>query len=137
MMKIYDGENMVFGRIAAIVAKDLLKGYSVNLINCEKILISGNKDEFVKKMQAKLKMGRGSSMKGPKYSRKEDLIVKRMIRGMLPPKDTGRGKEAYKRLRCYIGNGNLSEEELKGVEKNKAKIPYRFFNVEKLVRALR
>ncbi|MDP2947799.1 MAG: 50S ribosomal protein L13 [Nanoarchaeota archaeon] len=134
--KIYDGENAIFGRVATVVAKELLKGNIVYLINCEKILISGDKSEFVKKMQAKLKMGRGASMKGPKYSRRADFIVKRMVRGMLPW-DRTRGREAYKRFKCFVGSGDLEESDLKKAEKITCRVPYKFFNVEKLVRALR
>ena len=47
-------------------------------------------------------MGSGGSIKGPKYPRVADRLVKRMIRGMLP-RDRMKGQDAYRRLRCYIG----------------------------------
>jgi large subunit ribosomal protein L13 len=55
-------------------------------------------------------MGSGGSLKGPKYIRQTDRLLKRMIRGMLPW-DRSKGREAYKRLKCYNGNGEYSEEE--------------------------
>jgi large subunit ribosomal protein L13 len=134
--RIIDGENAVFGRLASFAAKELLKGNSVELINSEKVLISGDKKKFVEKMRAKLKMGRGASMKGPKYIRKEDRILKRMIRGMLPW-DKPKGREAFKRLRCYIGNGNLDEKDLKNIIKIENNKPLKYFSVKEFVRELK
>lgn len=134
--KIFNGESATFGRISSLIAKELLKGNSVILINSEKVLISGDKKEYVNKMRAKMKMGRGASMKGPKYIRREDLILKRMIRGMLPW-DRAKGRNAFKNLRCYIGSGNLSDEEIKKAIEIKFKKPQKSFRVEEFVRALK
>ena len=100
---IYDGKDAIFGRLASAVAKDLLKGNSVDVINCDEIIVSGDKKLFAKKILAKREMGSGGSMKGPKYPRVADRLVKRMIRGMLP-RDRARGREAFKRLKCYVGD---------------------------------
>ncbi|MBU3923754.1 MAG: 50S ribosomal protein L13 [Nanoarchaeota archaeon] len=99
---VYDGEGCVFGRLASVVAKDLLKGNSVDVLNCEKIIVSGDKKLLAKKILAKREMGSGGSMKGPKYPRVADRLVKRMIRGMLP-RDRMKGQDALKRLRCFSG----------------------------------
>ena len=101
---VYDGSDAVFGRLASVVAKDLLKGSSVDVINCEKIIISGDKKLLTKKILAKKEMGAGGSLKGPKYPKVADRLVKRMIRGMLP-RDRMKGQDAYRRLKCYIGAG--------------------------------
>lgn len=58
----------------------------------------------------------GVGLKGPKVSRYPDLFMKRMIRGMLPSRDRSKGREAYDRLRCYVGNGPLTADELKQVK---------------------
>ena len=42
-MKIYNGENMLLGRLASRVAKDALLGEEVKVVNCEKIVLSGKK----------------------------------------------------------------------------------------------
>lgn len=44
----------------------------------------------------------GSVRKGPNFPKEADRIFRRTVRGMLPMKNT-RGKEAYKRLRVFIG----------------------------------
>lgn len=130
-MKIFDAENAIFGRIGAVAAKELLKGNSVTIVNCEKVLFSGDKNLMIAKMRAKLKMGRGSSLKGPTYVRRADLLMKRMMRGMLPW-DRTKGREAYRRLRCYVGNS-----EDKNAVKFDHQKPQRHFEMKELVGALK
>lgn len=100
-MKIYNGENMILGRLAARVAKDALLGEEVKVVNCEKIMISGAKP--VTFARATQKRGRyGHPHRSQTHSRLPDKWVRRSIRGMLPWKQA-RGKEAYKLINCYIG----------------------------------
>lgn len=133
---IYNGNGTVFGRLASIVSKDLLKGNFVDIINCEEIIVSGKKEILVKKIRAKKEMGRGSSLKGPKYIYVADRLVKRMIRGMLP-RDTARGREAFKRLRCHIGNGDLAEDALKNVKELRHMKPMKFSTIKEIMRGLK
>lgn len=102
MAKIIDGKNAVLGRLASYVAKEALKGEEIVIINCEEIIITGNKKKIREDMEAKRKRV-GSGQKGPKVSRTNQQIVKRAIRGMLPNFRTGRGREAFKKIRCYEG----------------------------------
>jgi len=101
-MKIIDGKNAILGRLASYVAKQTLKGEEIIILNCQEIIITGNrkyiKEKFIKKM-GKI----GSSQKGPKISKSDEKIVKRAIRGMLPEHRKGRGKEALKKIKCYNG----------------------------------
>jgi large subunit ribosomal protein L13 len=99
-MKIYDATNQILGRIATCVAKDLVKGESVYVVNCEKAVISGNpkvtKEHYLHRVQ------RGDPHHGPFFPRTPHGIVKRTIRGMIPfskPK----GQDAFRRLRVFIG----------------------------------
>jgi len=67
MVKIViDAADSVLGRVGSYVAKELLKGNSVEVINSEKVIISGSHSEFVAKVKAKRNMGRGASLKGQK-----------------------------------------------------------------------
>ncbi len=129
---IYNGDGAIFGRLASKIAKDLLKGDEVVLVNCGKIIVSGDKKLFVKKILAKREMGSGGSMKGPKYPRTEDRLVKRMIRGMLP-RDRARGRDAIRRLMCYAEN----VENVEGAIKLEYKKPMRFSTIKEIVRALK
>ncbi len=101
-MKIIDGKNAVLGRLASYVAKQALQGEEIVILNCEQVIVTGNRTNIKKKFEDK--RGRvGSSQKGPKHSRTSDKIVKRTIRGMLPDHRRGRGKVAFKKIKCYAG----------------------------------
>jgi len=97
---IIDAEGLILGRMASQVAKRLLNGEKVVIVNAEKAIISGKRLSILREMQDFLQIGH--FRKGPYHPRRPDTIVKRVIRGMLPRKKP-RGKEALKRLRVYIG----------------------------------
>lgn len=128
---IVDGENAIVGRLGSYVAKELLRGNFVEIVNSEKAIFSGNKEIVIKKVQDLRRMGRGGSMKGPKIPKVADRFLKRIIRGMLPW-DRPRGRMAFKRLRCYTGN-NIKEDNLKNIKKLNHKKPLRFFTIEKVL----
>ena len=101
-MKLIDGKGAVLGRLASYVAKEALKGEDVNVLNCEKIIITGNKETIKKEFDVK-RSRVGSSQKGPKHPATNEKMVKRAIRGMLPNHRTGRGKIALSKIKCYVG----------------------------------
>jgi len=108
-MKIVDGKDAVLGRLASYVAKEALKGEEVKVVNCEQIIITGNKKNIEENFAAK--RGRvGSGQTGPKHSKTNEKIVKRTIRGMLPNFREGRGKIAFKKIKCYVGIPKEFEE---------------------------
>lgn len=128
MKKLYfDAEGVAVGRLGSTICKELLKGKEVFVINCEKSIISGDRKEILARMTHWKNLG-GKGLKGPKVSRVSDKLYKRMIRGMLPW-DRTKGREAYDRLRCYIGNGELSAEELKNVKKVEVKKPIKYISL--------
>jgi large subunit ribosomal protein L13 len=99
---IIDGKNAVLGRLASYAAKEALKGEEIIILNCKQIIISGNKKNITNEFQQKRKRV-GFSQKGPKYPRDSEKIVKRAIRGMLPDHREGRGRIAFKKIKCYSG----------------------------------
>ena len=99
-MIVIDAENLIMGRLASHVAKMLLTGQEVAIVNAEKVVISGNKKRILEDYYHKRSVG--GPRKGPNFPRMPDRILKRTIRGMVPFKKTT-GKEALKRLRVYIG----------------------------------
>lgn len=111
-MKIIDGKNAVLGRVASYVVKEALKGEEIAVLNCKQIIITGNKKDIQKKFEAR-RQRIGSSQKGPKHLRDSHQIVKRAIRGMLPDHRKGRGREAFKRIKCYVGVPKEFEEKKK------------------------
>ncbi len=121
-MKIIDGTNAVLGRLASYVAKEVLKGEEIIIVNCGKVLISGSKKNIKENFEKK--RGRvGSGQQGPKISRSSERIVKRAVRGMLPNHRKGRGKEAFKRIKCYTGVPKEFEESKKILAGRKVGVP--------------
>lgn len=102
MVKIIDGKNTVLGRLASFAAKEALKGEEIVVLNSEQVIITGNKKNIKENFKKKRERV-GSGQQGPKHSRLNDRIVKRAIRGMLPNHRKGRGKEVFKKIKCYIG----------------------------------
>jgi large subunit ribosomal protein L13 len=133
---IVDGNGAVLGRMGSFVAKELLKGKSVDVINSEKVIISGSKNFITEKIKQKRAMGTGASLKGPKYVRQTDRLLKRMIRGMLPW-DRTKGREAFKRLKCYNANGDLSEEQVAKAISFDNKKPLKYTTMKDVVEALK
>jgi large subunit ribosomal protein L13 len=99
-MKIIDGKGAILGRLASYVAKEALKGEEIVILNCDDVIISGNK-KMIKEGFEKRRRRVGSSQKGPKLSKSSHMMVKRAIRGMLPEHRFGRGRQAFKRIKCY------------------------------------
>jgi large subunit ribosomal protein L13 len=99
---VVDAENAILGRLSSFSAKKLLLGKKIAVVNCEKAIITGNKDTTVARYKEYRVRG-GSSLKGPHFPKSAERIVKRTIRGMLPNYRTGRGRDALKRIKCYVG----------------------------------
>jgi len=134
MKVIYDAEEAVVGRLGTSVAKDLLKGKSVFIINSEKAIVSGDKKVIIERISDLRKKG-GTSRKGPKVSKIPERLLKRMIRGMLPW-DRQKGRDAYKRLKCFVGVGDLKEEDLKNLKKVQHTKPNRYITIKQISEAL-
>lgn len=97
---IIDAKGLILGRMASNVAKLLLEGEKVVILNAEKAAISGKKQHIV--TDAKTFLEVGHPRKGPYHPRRPDKIVSRTIRGMLPRRKP-KGIQAFKRLRVYLG----------------------------------
>ncbi|MCD6458436.1 MAG: 50S ribosomal protein L13 [Thermoproteales archaeon] len=111
---VVNAEGLVAGRLASIVAKKLLNGENVVIINAEKAIITGKPQRIVNMYMKKINEWRthfNPEKRGPKIPRRPDRVLKRMVRGMLPHKKP-KGRMAYKRLKVYIGvpdNVNVKE----------------------------
>jgi len=97
---IIDAKGLILGRMASIIAKRLLQGESIIVLNAEKTAISGKRLQRVKEAKTFLEVGH--PRKGPFHQRRPDRIVRRTIRGMLPRKKP-KGMQAFKRLKVYLG----------------------------------
>ncbi len=97
---LISAEGLILGRMASKIAKRLLNGEEVIIINAEKAIISGKKK--VKVAEAKEFLDVGAPERGPFHHRRPDKIMKKTVRGMLPIKQP-KGKTALRRLKVFMG----------------------------------
>lgn len=97
---VVDASGLVLGRAASLIAKRLLNGETVVVVNAEKSVVVGNRKMVVDEYIAS--RAQGSVRSGPHFPRYPDRIFRRTVRGMLPHLKT-RGKVAFDRLHVYIG----------------------------------
>ena len=106
---VIDATGLILGRMASTIARQLLQGETVIVVNAEKAAISGKRLSILKEKKDFLEVGH--FRKGPYHPRRPDQIVRRTIRGMLPRKKP-KGQQAYKKLKVFL----QLPEELKGKE---------------------
>jgi large subunit ribosomal protein L13 len=110
---VVDASGQIAGRLCSKVAKLLLEGNRVVVVNAAKALISGKRQMVIGEWKAFLQVkSRVHPKYGPFHPRRPDTILARMIRGMVPRKKP-KGREALRRLRVYTG----VPREYAGVEK--------------------
>ncbi|MHA1852624.1 MAG: 50S ribosomal protein L13, partial [Candidatus Heimdallarchaeaceae archaeon] len=107
-INIVNAEGLILGRMASNVAKLLLNGNKVIILNAEKVIISGKKRSKV--ADAKKFLEVGSPKRGPFHYRRPDKILRKTVRGMLPIRQP-KGKLAYKRLKVFLGIPKEFEEK--------------------------
>jgi len=100
MSIIIDADGHVLGRLSTDVAKRLMNGESVVVVNAEKAIITGNRSVIFDNYMAKYK--RGKQINGPFFPKRADLILKRTVRGMIPFK-SARGQDIYRNLQVFVG----------------------------------
>ena len=97
---IIDAKDAILGRVSTFAAKQALLGNKVDVINCEESVVSGTKESIMERYVRIIH--RKAPTKGPYFYRRPDMLVRRVIRGMLPYKRS-RGREAFKNIKCHIG----------------------------------
>jgi large subunit ribosomal protein L13 len=100
MAVVIDASGAVMGRLASHVAKRLLEGESIVIVNAERCMVSGSRDNILEEYRHR--RTRGTPRFGPYYPRVPHQILKRSVRGMMPYQ-TPRGREAFRRLRVELG----------------------------------
>lgn len=98
-----DASGQIAGRFCSIVARELLSGKRVIVLNAEKAVLSGRRSTVFRLWQEKLEISsRVNPIYGPIHPRRPDNIIRRMVRGMVP-KTKSKGDAAMHRLRVYMG----------------------------------
>lgn len=103
MKIVIDAEGSAMGRIASLAAKEALSGNEVNILNSEKAIVTGNWQTIVEEFKKLRALNTNKPEKGPFFSKSTEKIMKRAIRGMLPDYRLGRGRVAWKKIKCYNG----------------------------------
>jgi len=122
---VIDASGLILGRMGSVVAKRLLLGESIVIVNAEKTVISGKRLSRVE--EARVFLDIGHPRKGPFHPRRPDQIVRRMIRGMLPRR-LPKGQMALKRLRVFLGVPSefrdVAFQTISEADVSKLKCPY-------------
>ncbi len=132
---VIDGDGLILGRMASTVAKRLLAGETIDIVNAEKIIVSGKRRMIIEKEKEFLDVG--GFGKGPTHYRQPHRMVRRTIRGMLPHRKS-HGRDAYRRLRVHIG----VPRELEAADKesipeiHSGKLSRRFVTVGEIAEAI-
>ncbi len=124
-MTVIDASGLILGRLSTIVAKKILSGEEVIVVNAEKAIVSGKmkmlKERFQKRLSTRTL---ASQKKAPKHPRTPENYLRRTVRGMLPWKSP-KGKQAYKRLKVYVGvPDDLKDASIEFISKAKKDVEY-------------
>lgn len=129
---IVDAADQVLGRVCSRVAKRLLGGERVTVINAERAVVTG-KPELVHELYRE-RRSRGDPHHGPYYPTLPEALLKRSVRGMLPYKQA-RGREAFKNLKVYANNPqNLQGER---IAKHTGQLVHKYVTLNEISRRLR
>jgi len=100
---VVDARHHMLGRLASILAKELLHGQRLVVVRCEEICMSGGlvrqKMKYLRFLRKRMNT---KPSHGPIHFRAPSRILWRTIRGMIPHK-TKRGAAALSRLRAFEG----------------------------------
>lgn len=100
---IVDGRGHLMGRLASVIAKQLLEGQSVTVVRCDEINLSGhlanNRIKFMKYLRKRMNT---NPRKGPYHHRAPSMIFYKAVRGMVPRKSP-HGQAALSRLTVHDG----------------------------------
>ena len=76
-MIVYDAENQILGRMSSVIAKQLLKGETVFVVNAEKAVLAGSPRFKKEKYMQKYK--RGDTFHGPFFPKQPDRISASLV----------------------------------------------------------
>lgn len=95
-----NADGVILGRLCSYVAKKALNGYTVDVVNIEKSVLTGQRRVVLEKFKRFRNMG--EPFHGPFIGRSAKDLFKRSLRRMVPHKKA-RGVEALARVKAYKG----------------------------------
>ena len=101
---IIDAKGHILGRLAAVLAKELLSGQRIVVVRVEKVVLSGSlfRRKTLYMDMAHKKHVTNPRRSGPFHYKSPSRLFWKAIRGMIPHK-TQRGKAALERLKIFEG----------------------------------
>ncbi|GMI61796.1 hypothetical protein ScalyP_jg10598 [Parmales sp. scaly parma] len=100
---LIDGRDHLVGRLASVVAKEILAGQSIVVVRCDEMCISGSLvRNRVKYAQFRRKKMNTNPSRGPFHFKAPAKMFWRTVRGMVNQKSK-RGELALARLSCFEG----------------------------------
>ncbi len=125
---VIDATGMIAGRLSSKVARMLIEGKHVVIVNGSKALLSGKRNMVISEYLESLKVSSVVHPKhGPFHPRTPSGIISRMIRGMIPRRKP-KGRLALKRLHVYSGiPENFSKAKFESFDECKATKPIAFY----------
>lgn len=118
---VIDATDHVVGRLASVVAKKLLNGQRMTIVNAEKAVLTGSKGSIKEHylMLARRKQRTSHKKITVWYPKRPETLLKNSVTRMLPKKKP-KGRDAAKRLRVYTGMpSQYAGRDLQTVEKAK------------------
>lgn len=143
---VVDATNLKLGRMASYIAKNLMQGKRVVVVNAEKAIVTGNKKAILERYLMLMGRSQKRSIHRPSvwYPKTPNKLVWYTIVRMLPRKKT-KGMMTMHRLKVYVGipekykNAKLvSFEDTKlSSTRNRSGKLIRYMTIEQISRELR
>jgi large subunit ribosomal protein L13 len=132
---VINAEGLILGRMASRIAKRLLEGEQVIIVNSEKAVLSGRRRSRVS--EAKEFLDVGGVNRGPFHYRRPDRIIRKAVKGMLPIRQP-KGLQAYRRLQVFIGVPDNLEGQKMGTlaDAQAKKLTCPYFTVGELAKGI-
>ncbi|MHA2251353.1 MAG: 50S ribosomal protein L13 [Candidatus Kariarchaeaceae archaeon] len=132
-----DGTGLVLGRLSSWLAKKLLAGNKITVVNAQDLIVSGRKKFLIDShLQKRARATHTNPNRGPFYPRYPDRILRRTVRGMLPW-TTSSGKQAYRKLSAYIDiPDEIADNEFISIPEAKRSLSNRYMTVGELSKSI-
>jgi len=136
MASVVNADGLILGRLCTHVAKRLLNGEDIVIVNAEKAIVSGRRAQLFEFYRHRRKRGKSHLTKGPYYPRTADRIIKRSVRGMVEYRKPS-GRAALKRLKVYLGvPKELGNSKLETIESAKKPHLAKYVYLEEITKEL-
>jgi large subunit ribosomal protein L13 len=136
-MVVVDAKGLVAGRLASKVAKRIINGEMITIVNAEEAVVVGTPSGIMEKFELRVAARvLGNPHDGPKYNRIPDRMLRKMVRNMLPTK-----KRQKKRIIDNLMVFNkvpkeLAKEKTETFEDSKCNERYGFMTLKEVAQKL-